>query len=153
MSALLPGARVAIVASRFNESVTTRLLAGARACCVEHGLAEADVEVHWVPGAWELPVMARALVRRGGLDAVVAVGAVIRGETAHFDVIAGETARGLMSLAVDSGMPVGFGVLTCDTMEQALARSGGALGNKGHEAVAAALATLAAIRRAHADPR
>jgi 6,7-dimethyl-8-ribityllumazine synthase len=98
-------------------------------------------------------VVARALLERGDLAAVVAIGAVIRGETSHFEFIAGEAARGLMTLALERGVPVGFGLLTCDTMEQALARAGGPAGNKGHEAMAAALEAAAALRRAHADPR
>ena len=153
MTAAPTRSRVAIVASRFNESVTARLLAGAQACCAERGIPEREVEVHWVPGAWELPVMAGALLARGDVAAVVAVGAVIRGETAHFDVIAREASRALMSLALEYGVAVGFGLLTCDTMEQALARAGGSHGNKGYEAMAAALDTAAAIRRADADPR
>jgi 6,7-dimethyl-8-ribityllumazine synthase len=132
-------ARVAIVASRFNEAVTLRLLEGARACLKERGVPASKVEEHWVAGAWELPVVARSLVRRGGYRALAALGAVIRGETAHFDLIAGATARGLMALQLEYGVPIGFGVLTCDSLEQALARSGGTAGNKGHEAMAAAL--------------
>jgi 6,7-dimethyl-8-ribityllumazine synthase len=131
--------RVGIVASRFNENVTVRLLAGAEACLVERGVPPARVDVCWVPGAWELPVMARVLIARGGYDAIVALGAVIRGETAHFDFIAGEASRGLMTLQVEYGVPVGFGLLTCDTLAQALARAGGEAGNKGFEAAAAAL--------------
>ncbi len=141
-------ARIGIVASRYNESVTRRLLAGAERCLAERGVTGERVEVRWVAGAWELPVVARALAASRGYAAVVALGAVIRGETAHFEYIAGEAARGLMAVAVEYGVPVGFGVLTCDTLAQAEARSGGAAGNKGYEAAAAALdaaATLAAL--------
>ena len=145
--------RVGIVASRFNENVTARLLAGAEACCAERGIPSSRLDVHWVPGAWELPVMARALLQRGGYDAIVAVGAVIRGETAHFDYIAGEASRGLMTLAIEYGVPVGFGLLTCDTMAQAMARAGGEAGNKGFEAAAAALDAAAQIGQRDADPR
>ena len=145
--------RVGIVASRFNENVTARLLAGAEACCAERGVPRARVDVHWVPGAWELPVMVRALLVRGGYDAVVAVGAVIRGETPHFDFVAGEASRGLMALAVEYGVPVGFGLLTCDTLAQALARAGGEAGNKGFEAAAAALDVAAQLGTRDADPR
>jgi len=138
-------ARIGIVASRYNENVTRRLLAGAEQCLRERGVPEGGVEVRWVAGAWELPVVVRALAAGGGYQAVVALGVVIRGETAHFEYIAGEAARGLMAVAVQYGVPVGFGVLTCDTLEQALARAGGAAGNKGYEATAAALDAAAVL--------
>ena len=137
--------RVALVASRYNENVTRRLLAGAEQCLREQGIPPELVDLRWVAGAWELPVMARGLLERGCYRALVALGAVIRGETAHFEIIAAESARGLMSLSVQYGVPVGFGVLTCETIEQALERSGGAAGNKGHEATAAALEAAAAL--------
>jgi 6,7-dimethyl-8-ribityllumazine synthase len=145
--------RVAIVASRFNEAVTNRLLSGARECLAERGVPERLVEVHWVSGAWELPVMAGGLLQRGGYRALAALGAVIRGETLHFEVIAGEAARGLMELQLRHGVPVGFGVLTCDTLEQALQRSGGGTGNKGYEAMAAALDVADRIGGRSADSR
>jgi 6,7-dimethyl-8-ribityllumazine synthase len=138
-------ARIALLASRFNENVTRRLVAGAQQCLADRGVAAERVDVVWAAGAWELPVLARGLAARGGYAALVALGAVIRGETFHFEVIAGESARGLMAVAVEWGVPVGFGVLTCDTLEQALARSGGAAGNKGYEAAAAALDAAAAL--------
>ena len=147
------GGRVGIVAARFNENVTARLLAGAEACCAERGVSRARIDVHWVAGAWELPVMVRALASRGGYEAVVALGAVIRGETPHFDFVAGEASRGLMAVAVEYGVPVGFGLLTCDTLEQALARAGGASGNKGFEAAAAALDVAGQLQARDADPR
>jgi len=146
-------ARIGIVASRYNESVTRRLLAGAEQCLRERAVPAERVDVKWVAGAWELPVVVRGLVARGGYEAVVALGAVIRGETAHFAYIAGEAARGLMTVAVQYGVPVGFGVLTCDTLEQALARAGGAAGNKGYEATAAALDAAAALPARDGDPR
>ncbi len=144
--------RVAIVVARYNETVTSRLLDGARGCCAERGLAADAVDVVWVAGAWELPVVVRALLARGGYQAVCALGAVIRGETPHFDFVAGEASRGLMALQVEHGVPVGFGLLTCDTLEQALARAGGSAGNKGFEAMDAALGAAAAIRERHAHP-
>jgi len=140
-------ARVALVASRYNENVTRRLLEGAERCLREQGVAPELVDLRWVAGAWELPVMARGLLERGCYRALVALGAVIRGETAHFEIIAAESARGLMSLSVQYGVPVGFGVLTCETLEQALERAGGAAGNKGHEATAAALEAAAALSK------
>jgi 6,7-dimethyl-8-ribityllumazine synthase len=147
-----PAGRIGIVVSRFNESVTSRLLTGARACLAERGVPDARLEVHWVAGAWELPVLARALMTQGGFDAIIALGAVVRGETPHFEYVAGEAAHGLMSLQVRYGVPVGFGLLTCDTMEQALARAGGAAGNKGFDAAAAALDAAALVAR-RAGPR
>lgn len=138
-------ARIGIVASRFNENVTQRLLAGAERCLAERGVSADRVDVRWVAGAWELPVVVRGLVATGRYEAVAALGAVIRGETLHYEIIAGESSRGLMAVAVEYGVPVGFGVLTCDTEEQALARAGGAEGNKGYDAVAAALDAAAAL--------
>jgi 6,7-dimethyl-8-ribityllumazine synthase len=132
--------------------VTDRLLAGAQACLRERGVAPERVDVVALPGAWELPFAARLLAERGGYVALVALGAVIRGETAHFDFVAGEASRGLMDVALRYGVPVGFGVLTCDTLAQALARSGGDAGNKGYEAVAAALDAAEAVR-GDGDPR
>jgi 6,7-dimethyl-8-ribityllumazine synthase len=148
-----PRGRVGIVASRFNENVTRKLLAGAEGCLAERGVGRERVDVRWVSGAWELPVAARGLLDRGGYEAIVALGAVIRGETAHFDYIAGEASRGLMQLQLDYGVPVGFGLLTCDTLAQALARAGGDAGNKGYEAAAAALDAAATLRGADADSR
>ncbi|MDQ2669771.1 MAG: 6,7-dimethyl-8-ribityllumazine synthase [Gemmatimonadota bacterium] len=131
--------RVAILVSRYNELVTAKLLEGARACCRDAGLTPDQIDVVWTPGAFELPAAAAAAVATGRYVAVVALGAVIRGETAHFDFVAGEAARGLNDVAVRSGLPVAFGVLTVDTMQQALDRAGGAAGNKGYEAAAAAI--------------
>jgi 6,7-dimethyl-8-ribityllumazine synthase len=138
-------ARIGIVASRFNEDVTRRLLAGAQRCLAERGVPAEQVDVCWVAGAWELPVVVRGLVATGRYRAIAALGAVIRGETLHYEIIAGESARGLMAVAVEYGVPVGFGVLTCDTEEQALARAGGVEGNKGYDAVAAALDAAATL--------
>ena len=137
--ALPHAGRIGIVVSRYHETVTTRLLQGARRCLAERGVDEQRVDVAWVAGAWELPVVARALLEGGRYEALCALGAVVRGETPHFEYVAGESARGLMTLQVHFGIPVGFGVLTTDTLEQALARAGGAAGDKGFDAMAAAL--------------
>jgi 6,7-dimethyl-8-ribityllumazine synthase len=131
--------RVAILASRYNELITSRLLEGALACCREAGIAREDVDVLWVPGAFELPVAAAAAAGTRRYACLVALGAVIRGDTPHFEYVAGEAARGLNAVAVAHALPVGFGVLTVDTMQQAIDRAGGSAGNKGHEAAAAAL--------------
>lgn len=131
--------RIAIIVSRFNEVVTEELLSGALECLREHGLAREEVDVVRVPGAWEIPGAAARALDTGRYGAIVALGCVIRGETPHFDYVAGETAAGLMQLSVRSGVPVTLGVLTTDTLEQAMARAGGQGGNKGVDAALAAL--------------
>jgi 6,7-dimethyl-8-ribityllumazine synthase len=148
------GRRFAIVSSRFNEHVTERLVAGARACLREHGVAEDAVDFVSVPGAWELPFAARAAAHTGRYDAVIAIGCVIRGETPHFDYIAGSAAEGLARVSFDADVPVAFGVLTTDTEDQALARAGGRSGNKGWDAAAVALEMAdlhTRLRNGHAD--
>jgi 6,7-dimethyl-8-ribityllumazine synthase len=133
------GRRFAIVGSRFNESVTQKLMEGALDALLRHGAAFDDVDVVWVPGAWELPTAARWLLASDRYDALIAIGAVIRGETPHFDFIAAEAARGLADAGAAFDTPVGFGLLTCDTLVQAEARAGGEHGNKGWDAALAAL--------------
>ena len=140
-------ARIALVASRFNELVTTPLVAGARECLAQCGVPDERIDVVWVPGAFELPVAAAVAAASGRYAAIVALGCVIRGETAHFDYVAGEAARGLAEVARVHRVAVGFGVLTTDTLEQAMARAGGRSGNKGHEAAAAALRTADVLAR------
>ncbi len=137
--------RLAILVSQYNERVTGRLLEGARECCRAAGLADDQVDVVWLPGAFELGVAAAATAASGRYRAIVALGAVVRGETAHFDFVAGEAARGCQQVAVTHRIPVAFGVLTTETMDQALARAGGEAGNKGYEAVEAALRTADAL--------
>ncbi|MCZ6917710.1 MAG: 6,7-dimethyl-8-ribityllumazine synthase [Gemmatimonadetes bacterium] len=127
--------------SRFNEGVSRGLLDGAVAALEELGYTQDRVDVLWVPGAFELPVTVRRALATGRYRAAVALGAVIRGETPHFDYICAETTRGLGETARETGIPVGFGVLTCDTLAQAMARAGGEAGNKGAEAATAALET------------
>jgi 6,7-dimethyl-8-ribityllumazine synthase len=133
------GRRVAIAASRFNRLVTDPLLAGALEELRRLGVEEADVDLAWVPGAFELPLAAERLAATGRYAAVVAIGAVVRGATPHFDHVAGQAAAGLAAVTRATGVPVAFGVLTCDTMEQALDRAGGKAGNKGAEAALCAL--------------
>jgi 6,7-dimethyl-8-ribityllumazine synthase len=128
------GRRVAIAVSRFNRLVTDLLLRGAREELERHGVAEADIDVAWVPGAFELPLAVHRLARTGRYAGVVALGAVVRGATPHFDYVAGQAAAGLAATARETGVPVAFGVLTTDTMEQSLDRAGGKAGNKGGEA-------------------
>lgn len=140
------GVRVGVVVARFNELVTRELLRG----CVEelgrHGVATDDVTVAWVPGSWEIPVAAERLAQSKAIDAVVCIGAVIRGATAHFDYVAGQAASGIAAIAGRTGKPVIFGVLTTDTIEQAIERAGTKLGNKGREAAVTALEMVDLLR-------
>jgi 6,7-dimethyl-8-ribityllumazine synthase len=131
--------RVAIVASRFNETISRRLVDGAVDCLRRHGAADERISVTWVPGAFELPGAAGRLARSGEVDAIVCVGCVIRGETAHFDYVAGSAAGGIAQLLADADVPVTFGVLTTETTEQAEARAGGKMGNQGFAAALAAI--------------
>jgi 6,7-dimethyl-8-ribityllumazine synthase len=133
------GRRFAVAVSRFNEVITGPLLEGALAAFRRHGIADDDVEVAWTPGAFELPLVARRLAESGQFDAVVCLGAVIRGETAHFDYVAGECARGIQDVALATGVSCIFGVLTTDSLAQALDRAGGKHGNKGWEAATAGI--------------
>lgn len=133
------GRRFAIVASKFNEEITRKLVAGALDALERHGAKKDETDVVWVPGAWELSAAARRLLSTDRYDAIVAVGAVVRGDTPHFDYVAGEASRGLGRASAEYDRPIGFGLLTCDTMEQAMERAGGAHGNKGWDAALAAL--------------
>ena len=133
------GRRFAVVASRFNEEITQKLADAAVDALTRHGAAFDDVDVVWVPGAWELPAAARRLLATDRYSAIVAVGAVIRGDTPHFDYVAGEASRGLADASAEYDRPIGFGLLTCDTTAQAEERSGGTHGNKGWDAALAAL--------------
>jgi 6,7-dimethyl-8-ribityllumazine synthase len=135
--------RIAIAVAQFNPDITNRLLAGCKAALVEAGLAEDAIRVVPVPGAWELPLACRQLAETGQFDGVIALGAVVRGETAHFDFISAECARGLMQASLDTDVPIAFGVLTPENGEQALERADPARKNKGREAALAALAMIA----------
>ncbi len=139
--------RVAVIVTRYHELVTGKLLEGARRALRDAQVPDANVDVVWVPGAFELPVAAEAAAATGRYAAIVALGCVIRGETPHFDFVAGEAARGLGNVALAHRLAVGFGLLTTETQAQALARAGGAAGNKGQEAAEAALATADVLFR------
>ena len=139
------GRRFAVVASRFNDVVVQKLVDGALSCLRKHGIAEEDLDVAWVPGAFELPLVAKRLAETGGYDAVICLGAVIRGETPHFDYVAGEAARGIREASMETGVPVVFGVLTTETFEQATDRAGGKHGNKGWDAAMAAMETASLL--------
>jgi 6,7-dimethyl-8-ribityllumazine synthase len=141
------GLRVAVVAARFNEVIVERLVDGAVGALVRHGADPADVTVAWVPGAYEVPVVADRLAASEDVDAVIALGCVVRGSTPHFDYVAGEAAAGVSAVARRHGKAVAFGVLTTDTWEQAVERAGGKLGNKGAEAAVTAVETAQVLRQ------
>ena len=141
------GLRVALVCARFNDLITERLLHGARDGLLRHGVDEASITVAWVPGAFELPLVCKRLAGSGEFDAVIALGAVIRGGTAHFDYVAGQCAAGLAQASAETGIPVAFGVLTTDTIEQAIERAGTKAGNKGADAALSALELANLLRR------
>jgi 6,7-dimethyl-8-ribityllumazine synthase len=146
------GIKVALVVSRFNDVVTAKLLSGAEDCLERHGCKADGRTVVRVPGAWELPLAAKKLAAGGGFDAIVALGALIRGETPHFDYLAAQVARGLAQIGLDSGIPTIFGVLTTDTTDQAVARAGAKTGNKGWEAALSALEMVNLFRDLERSP-
>lgn len=139
--------RIAIVVSRFNEEITKRLLAGAERTLVERGVLRKDTNTVWVPGTFEIPVVLQKLARQKKFDALIALGAVIRGETPHFEYVAGEAARGIMQVSLQEGIPIAFGVLTTNTVRQALDRAGGRHGNKGEEAALVAIEMAILMKR------
>jgi len=141
------GLRIALVASRFNEFATSKLLQGALDCLAHHGADDSDITVVRVPGSWEIPVVARRLAMSRSHDAVIALGVLIRGETSHFDLIAQQVARGLARIAEDTGVPVAMGVLAAQSAEQAMERCGGKHGNRGWEAAAAAIEAAGVMKQ------
>ena len=147
-----PDCRIGIVASRFNRFVVEQLVAGACDALSRQGIDESAVTVVWVPGAFELPLLADRMARSARYEAIVALGAVIRGGTPHFEYVAGECTRGLGRVALDHGIPVSFGVLTTDTIDQALERAGTGAGNKGFDAAMTALEMIATLRSLKVEP-
>jgi 6,7-dimethyl-8-ribityllumazine synthase len=133
------GLRFALVVSRFNEALTSRLETGAVDCLLRHGAKEDDIIIVRVPGAWEIPMVAARIAGDGSVDAVISVGALVRGGTAHFDLLAAEVAKGVAQAAVTTGVPMTFGVITAENLEQAVERAGTKMGNKGWEAALAAI--------------
>ena len=140
------GLRIAIAVARFNEVVTQRLLDGALGALERHGVRDSDITVAWVPGSFELPVVAKGFAKTGCYDAVICLGAVIRGETSHYDMVAGQAAGGAGSVSMDTGVPTIFGVLTTENMDQALNRAGGKSGNMGTNSAVAAIETARVIQ-------
>ncbi len=141
------GLKIAVVCARFNGFITDRLLAGALDALKRSGASESDIEIVKVPGAWELPLAAQTIAELKKHDAIVALGAVIRGDTPHFDHVAGQAALGLAAVQLETGIPVAFGVLTTHTIEQAIDRAGGKSGNKGYDAAITAIEMADLIRR------
>lgn len=141
------GLKFGIVVSRFNELLGSRLLSGAQDALIRHGVDAESIDVAWVPGAFEIPLVASKLAHSGKYDSVIALGVVIRGGTPHFEYVAAEVSKGVAKASLDSGVPVSFGVITADTIEQAVERSGTKAGNKGWEAAMAAV-EMATLRRA-----
>ncbi len=133
------GQSFAIVVGRFNSFITEHLLEGAVDTLVRHGVEDDDIAVYWVPGAWEIPLVVKRLADAGKYDAIIALGAVIRGGTPHFDYVAAEVSKGVAHIGLDTGVPIAFGVLTTDSVDQAIDRAGTKAGNKGHEAAMAAI--------------
>lgn len=140
------GLKFAVVAARFNDFITKSLIGGAVDALVRHEVAEADIAVYKVPGAFEIPLMSKKLAESGKYDAVITLGAVIRGSTPHFDYVSSEVSKGVAKVALDSGVPVIFGVLTTDTIEQAVERAGTKHGNKGAEAAMSALEMVSVLK-------
>ena len=133
------GMKVAIVASRFNEIIVNKLLGGAVDGLVRHGVQEENITAVWVPGAFEIPVAASRLARSGKYDAVICVGAVIRGDTSHYDYVCAEVSKGIAAVGLEAGIPVMFGVVTTENIEQAIARAGSKAGNKGYDCALSAI--------------
>lgn len=138
--------KVGIVAARFNEFITSKLLGGALDGLTRHGVKEEDIKVAWVPGAFEIPLIAGKMAKSGKYDAVIALGAVIRGSTSHYDYVCSEVSKGVASVALNSNIPVMFGVLTTDTIEQAIERAGTKAGNKGADCAQGAIEMVNLIR-------
>ena len=140
------GIKVGIVASRFNEFITSKLVAGAMDGLIRHDVNEDDVDVAWVPGAFEVTLIAKKMAGSGKYDAVICVGAVIRGSTSHYDYVCSEVSKGIASVSLSSGIPVMFGILTTDTIEQAIERAGTKAGNKGYDCALGAIEMVNLIR-------
>ena len=141
------GMRVAIVASRFNEIIVRKLLDGAVDGLVRHGMSEKNITAAWVPGAFEIPTAAAAMAKSGKYDAVICVGAVIRGDTTHYDYVCNEVSKGIAQVSLSTGVPVMFGVLTTENIEQALSRAGSKAGNKGYDCALSAIEMVNLMRQ------
>ncbi len=141
------GLRFAAVVSRFNEFISSRLLGGAKDALIRHGVPDENLDVAWVPGAFEIPLVAKKLAQTGDYHGIICLGAVIRGATPHFDYVAAEVSKGIANVSLDTGVPVIFGVITADNLEQAIERAGTKSGNKGFDAAASAIEMANLLRR------
>ena len=141
------GMKIALVVSRFNEFITNKLLSGAEDGLVRHGVAGEDIDAYWVPGAFELPLLGQKLAQSGKYDAVICLGAVIRGSTSHYDLVCSETAKGIAQASMHTGVPVLFGVITTENIEQAIERAGTKAGNKGYDCALSAIEMVDLLRR------
>ena len=133
------GIKVGIVAARFNEFIVSKLVGGAEDACIRHGVNPDDIELAWVPGAFEIPLVAKKMAQSGKYDAIVCVGAVIKGSTSHYDYVCAEVSKGIASVSLETEIPVMFGILTTDNIEQAIERAGTKAGNKGYDAACTAI--------------
>lgn len=140
------GLKIAVIASRFNEFITSKLVSGAEDCLRRHGTADDDINVLWVPGAFEIPIIAKKAAKSGKYDAVICVGAVIRGATSHYDYVCAEVSKGIAAVSLETEVPVLFGILTTDTIEQAIERAGTKAGNKGTDCAMSALEMVNLIK-------
>ncbi len=140
------GIRIGIVASRFNEFITSKLLSGAIDTLVRHDVDQSDIDVAWVPGAFEIPLIAKKMADSGRYDAIICLGAVIRGATSHYDLVCAEASKGIAHTSLESGIPIIFGIVTTDTIEQAIERAGTKAGNKGSDSAEAAIEMVNLIR-------
>ena len=138
--------KIGIVAARFNEFITSKLLSGAQDALVRHDVKDDNIDVAWVPGAFEIPLIADKMAKSGKYDAVICLGAVIRGNTSHYDYVCGEVSKGIAHVSLESGIPVMFGVVTTENIEQAIERAGTKAGNKGFEAMSGAIELLSLFR-------
>ncbi len=138
--------KIGIVASRFNEFIVSKLIDGAQDACLRHGVRDEDIELAWVPGAFEIPIIAQEMAASGKYDAVLCLGAIIRGATSHYDLICTETAKGIASVGLKTGVPTIFGVVTAENIEQAIERAGTKSGNKGYDAACSAIEMVNLMR-------
>lgn len=143
---LSDGIRIGIVVSRFNEFITSKLLSGALDGLIRHDMSEEDIDVAWVPGAFEIPLIAQRMAKSGKYDAVICLGAVIRGSTSHYDYVCNEVSKGIAAISLETGIPVMFGILTTENIEQAIERAGTKAGNKGYDCALGALEMVNLIR-------
>ena len=141
------GLKFALVVSRFNEFITSKLLDGARDALLRHGTAEADIDVYWTPGSFEIPLVAKRIAQKGGHAAIICLGAVIRGGTPHFEYVASEVAKGIAAVSLETGVPVIYGIITADNIEQAVERAGTKMGNKGFDAALSAMEMADLLRQ------